>query len=94
MRFGIEDGQPHTLKEIARNEGVTPQVVRKIVDRAMKKLRRNANNDLFGDKRDRVWIDKANPQQYGNEMPKIPEEIIQDMPSNPIQKANKKKITE
>jgi RNA polymerase primary sigma factor len=39
MRYGIEDGQPHTLDEIGRRIGVTRERVRQIEGEALRKLR-------------------------------------------------------
>lgn len=42
LRFGLEDGKPHTLEEIGETLGVTRERVRQIEARAMEKLRQKA----------------------------------------------------
>ena len=44
LRFGFVDGRPHTLEEIARLYGVTPERIRQIEARTMTKLRHPARS--------------------------------------------------
>jgi RNA polymerase primary sigma factor len=39
MRFGLEDGQPHTLEEVGREFGVTRERIRQIESKTLAKLR-------------------------------------------------------
>ena len=43
LRFGLTDGQPHTLDEIGRVYGVTRERIRQIESHAMTKLRHPAH---------------------------------------------------
>jgi RNA polymerase primary sigma factor len=40
MRFGLVDGKPHTLAEVAKKIGVSRERVRQVEERALKKLKR------------------------------------------------------
>ena len=40
MRFGLADGQPHTLAEVAKKLGVSRERIRQIEEAALKKLRK------------------------------------------------------
>jgi RNA polymerase primary sigma factor len=42
FRFGLSDGEPKTLEEIARRLGITRERVRQIESKALSKLRRNS----------------------------------------------------
>ena len=44
LRYGLEDGQTHTLEEIGEMLGVTRERVRQIEARAMEKLRSKATD--------------------------------------------------
>ena len=39
MRFGLDDGYPHTLEEVGRHFQVTRERIRQIEAKALKKLR-------------------------------------------------------
>jgi RNA polymerase primary sigma factor len=39
LRFGLKDGVPHTLRDTAKNFGITRERVRQIESAAMKKMR-------------------------------------------------------
>jgi len=39
MRFGLDDGYPHTLEEVGRHFEVTRERIRQIEAKALKKLR-------------------------------------------------------
>ena len=41
LRYGIDDGRPRTLLEIAKEFGVTREKIRQIESKAIKKLRSN-----------------------------------------------------
>jgi RNA polymerase primary sigma factor len=49
LRFGLVDGQPHTLDEIGRIYGVTPERIRQIESSAMYKLRNPSNARVLRD---------------------------------------------
>jgi RNA polymerase primary sigma factor len=49
MRFGIEDGEPKTLEEIAGRYGVTRERIRQIEAKVMKKLRHPARTQAIKD---------------------------------------------
>lgn len=39
LRFGLDDGNPHTLEEIGAEYGITRERTRQIQDKALRKLR-------------------------------------------------------
>ena len=49
MRFGLDDGQPRTLEEIGRAQGVTRERIRQIESKAMSKLRHPARQNGLRD---------------------------------------------
>ena len=49
MRFGLTDGQPRTLEEIGRVQGVTRERIRQIESKAMSKLRHPARQNGLRD---------------------------------------------
>ena len=44
LRFGLEDGKPHTLEEVGREFQVTRERIRQIEAKALRKLRQEAGN--------------------------------------------------
>lgn len=49
MRYGFEDGKPHTLEEIGEVMGVTRERIRQIEAKALKKLRRPSSTIILKD---------------------------------------------
>lgn len=49
LRFGLEDGEPKTLAEIAEVYGVTRERIRQIEAKVMKKLRHPARSQAIRD---------------------------------------------
>lgn len=49
LRFGIDDGRPRTLEEVAQLFGVTRERVRQLEAKALRKLRRPDRSLRFGD---------------------------------------------
>ena len=45
-RYELDDGEPHTLKEIGNKMALSPETVRQIEIRAIKKMR-NFSDDLY-----------------------------------------------
>jgi RNA polymerase primary sigma factor len=54
MRYGLSDGQPHTLEEVGRAFGVTRERVRQIEVKALRKLRHPRLGKLLKDYLDQV----------------------------------------
>jgi len=54
MRYGLSDGQPHTLEEVGREFGVTRERVRQIEVKALRKLRHPRLGKLLKDYLDQV----------------------------------------
>lgn len=52
LRFGLEDGKPHTLEEVGREFQVTRERIRQIEAKALRKLRHPTRSrklrDFFG----------------------------------------------
>ena len=46
MRFGFEDGNPHTLEEVGRVFAVTRERIRQIEAKALRKLRHPSRSNL------------------------------------------------
>jgi RNA polymerase primary sigma factor len=49
LRFGLTDGQPHTLEEIGREFGLTIERIRQIEQRTLAKLRHPARSEILRD---------------------------------------------
>lgn len=49
MRFGLDDGYPHTLEEVGRHFRVTRERIRQIEAKALKKLRHPSRNSRLRD---------------------------------------------
>lgn len=49
LRFGLEDGEPKTLAEIAETYGVTRERIRQIESKVMKKLRHPSRSQAIRD---------------------------------------------
>lgn len=54
LRYGLSDGQPHTLEEVGRDFGVTRERVRQIEVKALRKLRHPRLGKLLRDYLDHV----------------------------------------
>jgi RNA polymerase primary sigma factor len=46
MRFGFEDGNPHTLEEVGQVFAVTRERIRQIEAKALRKLRHSSRSNL------------------------------------------------
>jgi RNA polymerase primary sigma factor len=49
MRFGLDDGQPHTLEEVGREFGVTRERIRQIEAKTLAKLRQPQRSQKLRD---------------------------------------------
>lgn len=49
LRFGLDDRQPRTLEEVGRNFGLTPEGIRQIETKALRKLYRSLGRAQFRD---------------------------------------------
>jgi len=49
LRFGLEDGRPHTLEEVGQKFGVTRERIRQIESKALRKLRHPIRKKLLED---------------------------------------------
>lgn len=49
MRYGLEDGETHTLEEVGRKIGVTRERVRQLEAQALNRLRRSSAHVLLRD---------------------------------------------
>jgi len=49
LRFGLRDGQPRTLEEVARVFGVTRERVRQLEQRGLDRLREPGRRDRLAD---------------------------------------------
>jgi RNA polymerase primary sigma factor len=54
LRYGLSDGQPHTLEEVGKAFGVTRERVRQIEVKALRKLRHPRLGKLLKDYLDHV----------------------------------------
>jgi RNA polymerase primary sigma factor len=58
MRFGIEDGNEHTLEEVGRTFAVTRERIRQIEAKALRKLRQPSRSRKF-----RVFLEEHSRNQ-------------------------------
>lgn len=49
LRWGLQDGRPHSLREIASKLGVTPERIRQIEAGSLRKLRHPSRSKLLDD---------------------------------------------
>lgn len=49
LRFGLEDGHPHTLEEVGREFGVTRERIRQIESKTLAKLRHPSRSSKLKD---------------------------------------------
>ncbi len=49
MRFGLEDGNEHTLEEVGHRFSVTRERIRQIEAKALRKLKRSPHNHILRD---------------------------------------------
>ncbi len=49
LRFGLDDGRPRTLEDVGRNFGFTPEGIRQIEAKALRKLHRSVGRAQFRD---------------------------------------------
>ena len=53
LRFGLDDGRPHTLEEVGEEFDITRERIRQIEAKALRKLRHPTRAKRFGDYRER-----------------------------------------
>ena len=88
MRYGLTDGRPHTLEEVARAFGITRERIRQIETRILRKLRRDRFSaaDLSGypdyawrgEMVQRLWAMFVAAQTKGTEETKDKEKAMQN----------------
>ena len=49
LRYGLEDGRPHTLEEVGKEFNVTREIIRQIEAKALRKLRHPTRSKKLGD---------------------------------------------
>ena len=59
MRFGLKDGQPRTLEEVARTYGITRERIRQIEARGLLKLRQPVRRDRLEEFTDTTHLPSA-----------------------------------
>lgn len=53
LRYGLDDGRPHTLEEVGKEFNVTRERIRQIEAKALRKLRHPSRSKKLGDYRDK-----------------------------------------
>jgi len=64
MRFGLEDGIPHTLEEVGREFNVTRERIRQIEGKVLEKLREHPMSSKISDQLPKSWFDNVMPDDY------------------------------
>src|SRR5947199_10514790 len=57
LRFGLKDGQPRTLEEVAKAYGITPERIRQIEARGLLKLRQPIRSKRLAEFSGPEWLD-------------------------------------